>query len=88
MACTKIGYLITRFLNDQLSSKVRVQDTLTGLRAIAVRSEGNLKAWYFIRDNWNELFTRFDRTDLKVFIGFKRFFLKIVDMAQDCHLQD
>ena len=59
MACTRIGYLISRFLNDQLNtSKVRIQDTLTGLRAAASKAEGNLKTWTFVKDNWNELFSR------------------------------
>ncbi len=59
MSCTRIGYLISRFLNDQLNtSKVRIQDTLTGLRAAATKAESNLKTWTFVKNNWNELFSR------------------------------
>ena len=59
MACTRIGYLLSRFLYDQLDkNKVRVQDSLSGLRAVAIRPEGYLKTWLFVKDNWNELFSR------------------------------
>jgi hypothetical protein len=60
MSCTRIGYLISRFLNDQLDkNKVRVQDALTGLRSAAIRPDSSLKTWNFVKDNWNELFSRY-----------------------------
>ena len=60
MACTRNAYLISRFLIDQLdANKVRVQDSLTGLRAAAVRPEANLITWVFIKNNWGELFKRY-----------------------------
>ncbi len=59
MACTRIGWLITKFLNDQLDKNiVRVQDTVTGIRSVASKSDGYLKAWIFVKENWDELYTR------------------------------
>ena len=59
MACTRIGWLITKFLNDQLDKNiVRVQDSVTGIRAAASRPDGYLKAWIFVKENWDELYTR------------------------------
>lgn len=60
MSCTRIGYLISKFLKDQLdTNKVRVQDAITGLRAASIRPEANLMTWKFIKNNWNELFRRY-----------------------------
>ena len=60
MSCTRIGWVITKFLNDQLDKNiVRVQDTVAGIRAVASRSEGYLKAWIFVKENWDELYTRY-----------------------------
>ena len=60
MSCTRIGWLITKFLNDQLDTNiVRVQDTVTGIRLVSSRSDGYLKAWIFVKENWNELYKRF-----------------------------
>ena len=59
MSCTRIGFLISRFLNDQLDkNKVRVQDSLSGLRSAATKAEGNLVTWNFVKNNWDELFSR------------------------------
>ena len=59
MSCTRISWLISKFLNDQLNTSiVRNQDALSGLRAASSRAEANLKTWNFIRDNWDILFSR------------------------------
>jgi aminopeptidase N len=60
MSCTRIGYLLTRFLNDQLDKDiVRVQDTITGIRQVAAKADGYLRAWNFVKENWGELFLRY-----------------------------
>ncbi len=60
MSCTKEPWLITRFLNDQINSSiVRPQDAISGLSAIAVKSSGNLKAWEFLKQNWDLLFSKY-----------------------------
>ncbi len=58
MACTRLPWLISKFLNDQID-KVRPQDALSGLRAAATKAEGNLKTWNFVKDNWDMLFARY-----------------------------
>jgi aminopeptidase N len=59
MSCTRISWLISKFLNDQLNiSIVRPQDALSGLRAAASRAEANLKTWTFIKENWDTLFEK------------------------------
>ncbi len=59
MSCTRRAWLLSKFLNDQLdTNKVRPQDALSGLRAAAGRAEGYLKTWYFVKDNWDTLFTK------------------------------
>ena len=59
MSCTKEPWLIKKYLNDQLNTtKVRVQDTLSGLRVAAQRPHASLFTWNFVKDNWNELFDR------------------------------
>ncbi len=60
MSCTRLTWLISRFLNDLIDKdKVRIQDTLTGLRAAAIRPDSILKTWNFVKENWNELFSRY-----------------------------
>jgi glutamyl aminopeptidase len=60
MACTKQPWLISRYLNDQINStKVRLQDSAAGLSRIAATSYGNLRTWTFIKDNWDELISKF-----------------------------
>ena len=50
---------MSQFLNNQINSSiVRPQDALSGLRAAASRAEGNLKVWYFVKENWDTLFSR------------------------------
>ena len=56
MSCTKIPWLISRYLNDQLnSSKVRLQDAASGYSTIALRTYGTMMTWTFIKDNWDEI---------------------------------
>lgn len=60
MSCTKETWLLRRFLDDQLDeTKVRKQDSLSGIRAAAVKSFGNALTWKFVKDNWQELYIRY-----------------------------
>jgi aminopeptidase N len=59
LACSRIPWIISKFLSDQIDTNVvRIQDALSGLRAVATRAESNLKTWIFIKDNWELLFAR------------------------------
>ena len=59
MSCTKQPWLISRFLNDQINStKVRLQDAASGISAMAVKSNGNIRTWVFVKDNWEILFSK------------------------------
>ena len=59
MACTKEPWLIKKYLNDQNnSSKVRLQDAANGISAMAIKSYGNQITWEFVKDNWDELFSK------------------------------
>lgn len=59
MSCTKIPWLTARFLNDQINStKVRSQDTISGLNAAAVKPYANARTWTFIKENWSFLFEK------------------------------
>jgi hypothetical protein len=60
MACAKEPWLIKRFLNDQLNeTKVRRQDSLRGINSAARSPYGNLITWNFVKEFWQDLFTRF-----------------------------
>ena len=56
MSCTKQPWLISRYLNDQINStKVRLQDAASGISQVSIRAYGNLRAWTFVKDNWDYL---------------------------------
>ena len=59
MSCTKEPWLIKAFLADQLNStKVRTQDTISGIR-LAARSQYAIEyTWNFVKENWNEFYQR------------------------------
>ena len=60
MSCTTETWLLKRFLDDQLDeSKVRKQDSLSGIRSAAVKAFGNPFAWNFVKENWQELYERY-----------------------------
>ena len=66
MSCSRIPWIISKFLNNQIDTNiVRQQDALSGLRSAATKAESNLKTWYFIKDNWELLFERFNLFDFK-----------------------
>lgn len=59
MSCTKEPWLLNKHLNNQLNeTKVRVQDSLTGLRYTTYKPYSNVIAWNFIKNNWNQLIQR------------------------------
>ena len=59
MACTKQPWLVSRYLNDQINStKVRLQDASSGIAQVAMRTHGNLRAWNFVKDNWDDLVSK------------------------------
>ena len=60
LACSRIPWIISKFLSDQINTEVvRIQDALSGLRSAATKAESNLKTWNFIKDNWDLLFDRY-----------------------------
>lgn len=60
MSCTTEAWIIKRFLEDQINEKkVRPQDTLSGLRSAATKSNANAITWNFVKENWNLLYERF-----------------------------
>ena len=59
MSCSKEPFLIKQFLKDQLNiTKVRSQDTLTGLRAASRSYYSTEYTWNFVKENWNQLLER------------------------------
>lgn len=59
MSCSKEPFLIKAFINDQLNStKVRSQDTLSGIRYASRSPYATEFTWNFVKNNWNELFDR------------------------------
>ncbi len=56
MACTKLPWLITRYLNDHLNaSKYRIQEVSLGLMAISSNTYAVDKTWSFLREYWHVL---------------------------------
>ena len=59
MSCTREPWLLNKYLNDQLNeTKVRKQDTLSGLRYALSHSNSYSLAWNFIKDKWDEIINR------------------------------
>lgn len=59
MSCTKEPWLIARYLRDQLNeTKVRRQDSISGLNYAATKSYANLQTWAFLKANWEEIFEK------------------------------
>ena len=65
MSCSKEPFLIKAFLNDQINStKVRTQDTLTGVRYAARSPYATEFTWNFVKNNWIVLFNRLINSEI------------------------
>ena len=54
MSCAREPHLIRSYLEDQLDqSKVRVQDTVTGIGYAASNVYANSVTWNFVKENWS-----------------------------------
>jgi aminopeptidase N len=55
LACANEEWQLQKFLNDRFFNRDAI---LTSLRYVIGRSPSYLTAWDFIKNNWNELYTR------------------------------
>ncbi len=64
LACTQDPSLIIWFLNQHLKTNpiIRDQDLSASIQRIARSSHGNQIAWNWIRDNWEQLFTKWGKS--------------------------
>ncbi len=64
LACTQDPSLIIWFLNQHLKTNpiIRDQDLSASIQRIARSSHGNQIAWNWIRDNWNQIFSKWGKS--------------------------
>ncbi|CAF1400989.1 unnamed protein product [Adineta ricciae] len=64
LACTQDPSLILWFLNQHLKANpiIRDQDLAASIQRIARSSHGNQIAWNWIRDNWEQIFTKWGKS--------------------------
>jgi hypothetical protein len=58
LSCSKEQWLLTRYLDDQLSNPNNI---LTALNNVASKPYGNLLAWSYLKNNWVEIYSRYER---------------------------
>ncbi|XP_027882505.1 aminopeptidase N [Xiphophorus couchianus] len=60
MACTTTPWLLNRYLEYTLDpGRIRKQDATSTIVYIAQNVDGQSLAWYFIKSNWNYIFTQY-----------------------------
>jgi hypothetical protein len=60
LSCSKESWLIIKYLSSQLNeTKVRRQDTISGLRFAAINSYAHMLTWSFVKANWHRLLDRY-----------------------------
>eukprot|EP00731_Ephydatia_muelleri_P032158 Em0023g665a len=52
-------WILNRYLAYSLSDNVRSQDTLSVIQAVSSTVNGRYLAWYFVRNNWSVLLSRY-----------------------------
>ncbi|CAF3355817.1 unnamed protein product [Rotaria socialis] len=64
LSCTQDPSLILWFLNQHLKINpiIRDQDLATSIQRVARSSHGNQIAWNWIRDNWDQLFSKWGKS--------------------------
>ena len=60
MSCTRLTWLVDKFLENLFDTDViRASDAQSGLRSVAIRPDAIIKSWNFLKDNWDEVYSRF-----------------------------
>jgi hypothetical protein len=61
MSCTRLTWLVDKFLENLLSQNIvnQTSDAVSGFRAAAIRPDAILKTWTFVKSNWNQMFSRY-----------------------------
>ncbi len=59
MSCTRLTWLVDRLLNNLINPLIVNQaDSISGFRAVAIRPDGIIKTWNFLKANWDEMFRK------------------------------
>ncbi len=64
LACTKEIWLINKYLYQELENG-NINEVLNTLRHLANKPNGVDLAWNFIKDNWNFIYERYFKRDMR-----------------------
>jgi hypothetical protein len=63
LSCARKAWQLEKFLNDRLDTS---NDTMLALRDIITRSPSYAFAWSFVKNHWNELYSRYGKPNLNI----------------------
>ena len=59
MSCSNKPWLVDKLLSSLIDPNVvKTSLTMMSLRSVAIKPEGIIKTWNFVKENWNELFLK------------------------------